>query len=88
LKASAVGAAGLTLSGCSSNTLTKVGADIDVATVNGEGKWITAACWHNCGGRCLNKAYVVDGVVIRQKTDDTHLKKPGTLCSPGNIQPA
>ena len=37
-----------------------------------EGKWITAACWHNCGGRCLNKAYVVDGVVMRQKTDDTH----------------
>ncbi|MDR0515404.1 MAG: molybdopterin-dependent oxidoreductase [Coriobacteriaceae bacterium] len=37
-----------------------------------EGKWVTAACWHNCGGRCLNKAYVSEGVVIRQKTDDTH----------------
>jgi anaerobic dimethyl sulfoxide reductase subunit A len=41
-----------------------------------EGKWITAACWHNCGSRCLNKAYVVDGVVIRQKTDDTHPDSP------------
>jgi len=36
-----------------------------------EGEWIPAACWHNCGGRCLLKAYVVDGVVMRQKTDDT-----------------
>lgn len=41
-----------------------------------EGKWVTAACWHNCGGRCLNKAYVMDGVVIRQKTDDTHPDSP------------
>jgi len=40
--------------------------------VQEEGKWITAACWHNCGGRCLNKALVIDGVVVRQKTDDTH----------------
>ncbi|MFZ5857940.1 MAG: molybdopterin-dependent oxidoreductase [Chloroflexota bacterium] len=37
-----------------------------------EGKWISAACWHNCGGRCLIKAQVVDGVVTRVKTDDTH----------------
>ncbi|HWR08023.1 molybdopterin-dependent oxidoreductase [Sporomusa sp.] len=41
-----------------------------------EGRWVTAACWHNCGGRCLNKAYVVDGVVLRQKTDDTHPDSP------------
>ena len=37
-----------------------------------EGTWIPAACWHNCGGRCLNKVLVKDGVVVRQKTDDTH----------------
>ena len=36
------------------------------------GKWISAACWHNCGGRCMNKVMVKDGVVVRQKTDDTH----------------
>lgn len=37
------------------------------------GEWITAACWHNCGGqRCVLKAQVVDGVVQRLKTDDTH----------------
>jgi len=37
-----------------------------------EGKWVSAACWHNCGGRCLNKVLVKDGVVIRQKTA-THI---------------
>lgn len=41
-----------------------------------EGEWISAACWHNCGGRCLNKALVVGGVVVRQKTDDTHPDSP------------
>jgi anaerobic dimethyl sulfoxide reductase subunit A len=76
LKASAVGVASLSLPGCSSNTLTKAGADIDAAAINGKGKWITAACWHNCGGRCLNKALVVDGIVTRQKTDDTHTDGP------------
>jgi len=40
------------------------------------GRWVTAACWHNCGGRCLNKALVKDGKVIRQKTDDTHADSP------------
>src|SRR5690606_17121926 len=37
-----------------------------------EGEWITAACWHNCGGqRCVVKAHGVDGVVKKVKTDDT-----------------
>ena len=36
------------------------------------GEWVSAACWHNCGGRCMNQVYVVDGVVTMQKTDDTH----------------
>ncbi|MCI8515250.1 MAG: molybdopterin-dependent oxidoreductase [Lachnospiraceae bacterium] len=36
------------------------------------GTWISAACWHNCGGRCVNKVLVKDGAVIRQKTDDSH----------------
>jgi len=42
----------------------------------GEGKWVASACWGNCGGRCLNKAYVVDGIVTKQKTDDTHPDSP------------
>ena len=41
-----------------------------------QGKWVAAACWHNCGGRCLLKAYVVDGVVQRVRTDDTHADSP------------
>lgn len=46
------------------------------AATETEGKWITAACWHNCGGRCLNKVLVRNGVVVRQKTDDTHPDSP------------
>jgi anaerobic dimethyl sulfoxide reductase subunit A len=40
------------------------------------GEWISASCWHNCGGRCPNYALVKDGVVIRQKADDTHPDSP------------
>ncbi|MFA5537008.1 MAG: molybdopterin-dependent oxidoreductase [Bacillota bacterium] len=72
IKASAVATAGLTLAGCG-NTLTNIA---DKSESEKEGEWVTAACWHNCGGRCLNKALVVDGVVIRQKTDDTHPDSP------------
>jgi anaerobic dimethyl sulfoxide reductase subunit A len=36
-----------------------------------EGKWVTASCSNNCGGMCLNRAYVVDGVAVRVKTDDS-----------------
>jgi len=64
-------AAALTLSGCG---LTSAPAGAKQAAM--EGKWVTAACWHNCGGRCLNKAFVADGIVIRQKTDDTHPDSP------------
>jgi len=39
-------------------------------------RWVTAACWHNCGGQCLNKVLVADGRVLRQKTDDTHADSP------------
>lgn len=72
IKASTAAAASLSLVGCGS-ALVPVGAN---TTTSMEGKWVTAACWHNCGGRCLNKALVVDGVVIRQKTDDTHPDSP------------
>jgi anaerobic dimethyl sulfoxide reductase subunit A len=48
------------------------------AVAQTEGKWITAACWHNCGGRCPNYALVKDGVVIRQKTDDSIVDSPDT----------
>ena len=68
--------AATSLAGCSTNKVEKTeeaavttgsdGRDI----INGE--WKAAACWHNCGGRCVNKVLVKDGVVIRQKTDDSH----------------
>ena len=41
-----------------------------------QGEWRTAICWHNCGGRCLLRAYIVDGTVVRCKTDDTHPDSP------------
>ena len=34
------------------------------------GKWVAAPCWHNCGGKCLVRACVKDGVIIRQGTDN------------------
>lgn len=69
LKASAISVSALGLTGCGENKLSTV---TSAQKSTEEGKWITAACWHNCGGRCLNKVLVVDGVVVRQKTDDTH----------------
>ncbi|WP_338835257.1 dimethyl sulfoxide reductase subunit A [Neomoorella thermoacetica] len=75
LKSTAVASAALTLSGCT-NGLTRVSKAQAAKLASKEGQWLTAACWHNCGGRCLNKAYVVDGVVVRQKTDDTHPDTP------------
>lgn len=48
----------------------------EIVDCENQGKWVTASCWHNCGGRCLNKVLVVDGVVVRQKTDDTHEDTP------------
>ncbi|HWI63390.1 MAG TPA: molybdopterin-dependent oxidoreductase [Symbiobacteriaceae bacterium] len=57
--------------------LVKLGtAKAEAAPEPDKGQWLTAACWHNCGGRCLNKVLVKDGVVIRQKTDDTHEDTP------------
>ena len=54
------------------NALTRTDNRPDLAN----GKWVTAACWHNCGGsRCLLRAYVVDGIPVRLKSDDT---KPDT----------
>lgn len=40
------------------------------------GKWVASPCYHNCGGFCVNKAYVVNGTIIRQKTDDAHPDSP------------
>ena len=67
------GVAGLAATGCSAESSLEAtdakGMPIDPAK---GGEWTSAACWHNCGGRCMNKVMVKDGAVIRQKTDDTH----------------
>lgn len=34
------------------------------------GEWKCASCWFACGGSCVNKVYVKDGMVLQQKTDD------------------
>ena len=51
----------------------------DRAILSGDGEWVTVDCWGNCGGRCVNKVFVKDGVVLRQATDDLEedtLEKP------------
>lgn len=44
-----------------------VDAEFDEAQA---GEWVPVSCWTSCGGRCLPKAYVVDGMPMRIKTDD------------------
>lgn len=67
------GVAGLAATGCSAESSLEAtdakGMPTDPAK---GGEWTSAACWHNCGGRCMNKVMVKDGAVIRQKSDDTH----------------
>lgn len=63
----------LMLGGCS---LTRVESISSALNTDEKGKWVTAACWNNCGGRCLNKVYVENGIAVRQKTDDTHADDP------------
>ena len=37
-----------------------------------EGEWIPVTCWTDCGGqRCVNRVKVVNGNLIRQRTDDS-----------------
>ncbi len=67
----------LSLAGCSENELGEAEVpDVEAGAAfaaNEEGaKWYSAACWHNCGGQCVNKVLVKDGIVLRQKTDDAY----------------
>ena len=40
------------------------------------GEWKTHSCWLSCGGRCVNRSYSVEGVVLRQSPDNTHPDTP------------
>ncbi len=66
----------LSLAGCAEGNLTETGEAVGSAEAfvanEKDAEWVSVPCWHNCGGRCLNKVLVKDGVVLRQKTDDTH----------------
>ena len=44
----------------------------DAVIIEGKGAWMPIHCHQNCNQMCLNMGYVVDGVVVRQKTDDSH----------------
>ncbi|MBP3656498.1 MAG: molybdopterin-dependent oxidoreductase, partial [Clostridia bacterium] len=66
--AAAIGAASVALTASSPIACANELAAAAAATE--EGKWVAAPCPHNCGGKCLVKAYVKDGVILRQKTDD------------------
>ena len=44
--------AGLSLTGCNENELQETEAALSGSGSPEEGaKWVSAACWHNCGGR-------------------------------------
>ena len=63
--------AATSLTGCSTNKVEKTEEAAVTTGSDGRdiisGEWKAAACWHNCGGRCVNKVLVKDGVVVRQK---------------------
>lgn len=73
----AAGAAAL-LSGCSSENSLETTDDKETRTYDLDaefddsksGEWVPVSCWTSCGGRCQIKAYVVDGMPMRIKTDD------------------
>ncbi|MDE8702477.1 molybdopterin-dependent oxidoreductase [Adlercreutzia equolifaciens] len=44
-----------------------------------EGTWIAAACWDNCGGRCVNRVLVRDGEIVRQGSETSHEDSFGWL---------
>ena len=44
----------------------------DTAIIEERGEWLPIHCCSNCNSMCLNMGYVVDGTIIRQKTDDAH----------------
>lgn len=75
LKAAAAATAALGIAGCApqdeGSQMPDTGVVKDPVVIEEEGEWIPGACWHNCGGSCMNKVLVKDGVIIRQKTDDT-----------------
>ncbi len=44
--------------------------DQKLPDANGEVKIVPTGCLHDCGGRCVLKAHVKDGKIIRIETDN------------------
>ena len=82
LAATAAATASIGLAGCApENKLGNTGAsesgtgdggvwNIDAELTSTTGHWQPASCNWSCGGKCLNKVFVEDNIVLRQKTDD------------------
>lgn len=69
--------AALALSGCAADKSLAPAGDKSADEIDMEnGTWVTSACWQTCHCGCINKAYVVDGVCVQQKTDDGHPDSP------------
>ena len=74
--AATAAAAAFGLSGCAAGAQAAGDGDgahvvaSDTSVVSGTGEWMPIHCHQNCNQMCLNMGYVVDGVVVRQKTDD------------------
>ena len=49
---------------------------LEESRTNEQPEWKTHSCWLSCGGRCVNRSCVVEGVVLRQSPDNTHPDSP------------
>lgn len=69
--------AALSLQGCAAH-LDEVDDQPAESLADTSGTWVSFECnSKGCGGGpCINKVYLVDGVPLRQKTDDTHKDSP------------
>lgn len=63
---------------------------VPLAHAEEKGRWIPASCWHDCGSKGFNKAYVVDGLPVKQGTDETIKDSPNCpqlrACAKGRSQ--
>ncbi len=70
--------AGVSLSGCANtNTVSATTEDSPTPASLEGGKWVTFNCPNaTCGYRCLNQAYVADGIILRHGTGNVHPDSP------------
>jgi anaerobic dimethyl sulfoxide reductase subunit A len=74
VQGSALAAATLALQGCvnQGNSMRETEDTTPVV----EGEWVSVICNNHCQGTCQLKAYIVDGIPVRLKSDDTHEDSP------------